>query len=486
MHIGITIFATDLAMDPVELAREAEARGFHSLYIPEHTHIPTSRRTPPPTGDAVLAEEYKRTLDPYVALAAAAARDASGSGSAPASRSSRSTTRSRSPRSSPRSTWLSRGRLVLGIGYGWNHEEMENHGIDAKRRRERVREKMLAMQALWTPGGRGVPRRVRALRAELAVAEADPAAAPAACCSAARRARSCSSTSPSTATAGCRSAGRGSQGLAQLRRAVEARPRPAALHIVPMGVLPTPEKLDHYRELGVHEAVLRVPSAPRDEVMPVLDASRGTFPARGGRIMRPLTRSFAILACLVVAFAALPAAAQSVEPQKGQSTEQMQKDISECRRPRRSSRAATTRQRRRRSRRPTRRRAGAFAARPRVPPRAPWWRGLAVASTTPTTSCPTMPSRSTARSRRRTRRQWAPPWAPRSSGRIAAKAAARRRTRPRRRTRTTSPIRAAWSSRGYEARPSGRAGGAAPIEISSTSKIKVEFGGIREPAPRVP
>ncbi|MDX1648977.1 MAG: LLM class F420-dependent oxidoreductase, partial [Myxococcota bacterium] len=73
MQIGVTLFATDRAMSPVELAREAEARGLDSLYVPEHTHIPTSRRTPPPTGEAELAEEYKRTLDPFVACAAAAA-----------------------------------------------------------------------------------------------------------------------------------------------------------------------------------------------------------------------------------------------------------------------------------------------------------------------------------------------------------------------------------------------------------------------------
>jgi len=71
MEIGVTLFATDLSMSPVDLAVEAEARGFASLYLPEHTHIPVSRRTPPPTGDAELAEEYKRSLDPYIALAAA-------------------------------------------------------------------------------------------------------------------------------------------------------------------------------------------------------------------------------------------------------------------------------------------------------------------------------------------------------------------------------------------------------------------------------
>ena len=72
MKIGITIHATDQAISPVDLAREAEARGFHSLYIPEHTHIPISRRTPPPTGEEELPEEYSRSPDPYIALAAAA------------------------------------------------------------------------------------------------------------------------------------------------------------------------------------------------------------------------------------------------------------------------------------------------------------------------------------------------------------------------------------------------------------------------------
>ncbi len=69
MKIGVTIHATDQAMPADELAVEAEARGFDSLYIPEHTHIPTSRRTPAPTGDAELAEEYKRSPDPYIYLA---------------------------------------------------------------------------------------------------------------------------------------------------------------------------------------------------------------------------------------------------------------------------------------------------------------------------------------------------------------------------------------------------------------------------------
>ena len=67
MDYGITMFATDTSMSVPALARAAEERGFHSLYIPEHTHIPTSRRTPAPTGGE-LAEEYRRTVDPFVAL----------------------------------------------------------------------------------------------------------------------------------------------------------------------------------------------------------------------------------------------------------------------------------------------------------------------------------------------------------------------------------------------------------------------------------
>ena len=71
MRYGVTIITTDLVWRIDELAPEIEARGFTSFYVPEHTHIPTSRRTPPATGEDELAEHYKRMLDPFVALAAA-------------------------------------------------------------------------------------------------------------------------------------------------------------------------------------------------------------------------------------------------------------------------------------------------------------------------------------------------------------------------------------------------------------------------------
>jgi probable F420-dependent oxidoreductase len=271
VRLGITIFATDLSMDPVELSREAEARGFASLYVPEHTHIPTSRRTPPPTGDAELAEEYKRTLDPYIALAAAASvtrRIRLGTGIAlvaqhdPITLAKQIATLDR----------VSGGRLVLGIGYGWNREEMQNHGVDVKRRRAVVRETMLAMQALWS-------QEVASFEGEFVRFEASwqwpkPQQQP--------RPPVLIGGAPGPVLfdhiaeyadgwlpiggAGMRAA------LDDLRRAFDARGRDASrIEIVPMGVLPDAAKLDYYASLGVTEAVLRVPSAPRDQVLPVLD-----------------------------------------------------------------------------------------------------------------------------------------------------------------------------------------------------------------------
>src|SRR3954462_4194903 len=113
------MFTTDRTMRPADLAREVEARGLYSLYIPEHTHIPLSRRTPPPTGDAELREEYKRTLDPFVALAVAAAvteRVRIGPGICLVAQ--------REPIVTAKAVatldQLSGGRFVLGIGFGWN------------------------------------------------------------------------------------------------------------------------------------------------------------------------------------------------------------------------------------------------------------------------------------------------------------------------------------------------------------------------------
>jgi len=271
MKIGVTLHATDLAMSPVELAREAEARGFSSLFVPEHTHIPVSRRTPAPTGDAELADEYKRSLDPYVALAAAAAvtsRIRLGTGVALVAQ--------HDPIALAKEIatvdHLSGGRFVLGVGYGWNHEEMENHGIDVKRRRARVRETMLAMQALWANEVAGFQGEF--VRFEPSWQWPKPVQQP-------RPPVLLGGAPGPTLFAHVAEYGDGwfpfggaglARALPELRRAVEERGRdPGALEIVPMGIFPDPGKLDYYREIGVTEAVLRLPSAPRDRVMPVLD-----------------------------------------------------------------------------------------------------------------------------------------------------------------------------------------------------------------------
>jgi len=271
MRIGVVIHSTDRTMRPIELAREAEDRGFYSIYLPEHTHIPTSRRTPAPTGDEVLSEEYLRSLDPCVALAAASAQTSRirlGTGIALVAQHDPITFATQLATLD----FISGGRLVLGVGYGWNREEMENHGIDVKRRRELVREKVLAMQALWAEEvaefrGEFVrfepswswPKPVQQPRPRILIGGA---AGPTLFAHIAEYAD------------GWMPIGGGGlrEALPALRRAVEERGRdPDQLHVVPIGILPDRAKLEYYQSLGVSEAVLRLPPEPRDAVMPVLD-----------------------------------------------------------------------------------------------------------------------------------------------------------------------------------------------------------------------
>ena len=151
MRIGVMMFPTDKGIQPVEVAREAEERGFDSLWFPEHSHIPTSRRTPwgGREGAPPLPEEYWRTHDQFLALAAAAAATTTlllGTGITLVAQ--------RDPiwlaKEVATIDHLSRGRFLFGIGYGWNHEEMKDHGVDPRRRRKLVREKILACKELWT------------------------------------------------------------------------------------------------------------------------------------------------------------------------------------------------------------------------------------------------------------------------------------------------------------------------------------------------
>ena len=272
MKIGVTIHSTDESIGVAELAREAESRGFASLYIPEHTHIPTSRRTPAPTGDEKLGDEYLRSVDPYIALAAAAAgttRIRLGTGIGLVAQHD-TLTFAKQIATLDR---IAEGRFVLGIGYGWNVEEMENHGIDVKQRRELVREKMLAMQQLWSQEvasfhGEFVrfeeswqwPKPVQQPRPRTLIGGA---AGPKLF---AHIAEYADGWIP-IGGAGLR------QALPELQRVFEQAGRdPSGLHIVPMGILPDEEKLGYYASIGVTEAVLRLPSSGREDVLPALDS----------------------------------------------------------------------------------------------------------------------------------------------------------------------------------------------------------------------
>jgi probable F420-dependent oxidoreductase len=148
MELGLAHFLTDYGMGPVELACEVEERGFESLLLPEHTHIPASRDTPYP-GGGELPPEYSHTLDPFAALAAMAAvteRLRIGTGVCLVIQ--------RDPIVTAKEVatvdQISGGRFLFGVGAGWNREEMENHGTDFTTRFTRMRESVEAMKAIWT------------------------------------------------------------------------------------------------------------------------------------------------------------------------------------------------------------------------------------------------------------------------------------------------------------------------------------------------
>jgi probable F420-dependent oxidoreductase len=148
MHIGVAMFCTDYAIAPTELARALEERGFESLWLPEHSHIPLSRLSPFPQGGE-LPKKYYDVMDPFVVLGAAAAV----------------TTRlniatgiclvaQRDPIQTAKAVatvdQLSRGRFLFGVGAGWNAEELADHGTAFKSRHKVMHERIEAMRLIWT------------------------------------------------------------------------------------------------------------------------------------------------------------------------------------------------------------------------------------------------------------------------------------------------------------------------------------------------
>ena len=271
MKFGVTMFMTDETIGPVELAREVEARGLHSLYVPEHTHIPTSRRTPPPTGDAELAEEYKRTLDPFVALAMAAAvteRLVVGTGICLVAQ--------RDPIVTAKAVASldheSGGRFVFGVGFGWNADEIEHHGVEMKRRRDIAREHVLAMRALWRDDVASFEGEFVHLAPSWSWPKpVQPGGPPILIGGApgpklfAHVAEYADGWIP-IGGAGVHAA------LDDLARACEAHGRdPLTLRIVPFGTVPDPGKLEYYESIGIKEVVMRLAGGPRDRVLARLD-----------------------------------------------------------------------------------------------------------------------------------------------------------------------------------------------------------------------
>ena len=148
MHVGVAMFCTDYAIAPTELARALEDRGFESLWLPEHSHIPLSRLSPYPAGGE-LPKKYYDVMDPFVVLGAAAAvttrlKIATGICLVP----------QRDPIQTAKSVasvdQISKGRFLFGVGAGWNADEMANHGTDFKQRNKIMRERIEAMRAIWT------------------------------------------------------------------------------------------------------------------------------------------------------------------------------------------------------------------------------------------------------------------------------------------------------------------------------------------------
>ena len=277
MEIGVTQFLTDTSIGPVELARALEERGFNSFFQPEHTHIPVSRRTPYPMGGE-LPMEYKRTHDPFVALAAMAAvteRLKLGTGVCLVAQ--------HDPivlaKEVASLDTISNGRFVFGIGVGWNVDEMEDHGVDPKTRRARAREHVLAMKALWSeeeasfegefvhvPPTWSWPKPVQRPHPPIYIGGAP---------------------GPTTfrhvaeyADGWIPIGGAGvAANLASLRAAAEDMGRdPASIDVIVFFAQADPAKLDYYREIGVAATVVGLPSAPADVVLPILDKYAALLP----------------------------------------------------------------------------------------------------------------------------------------------------------------------------------------------------------------
>jgi probable F420-dependent oxidoreductase len=277
MHIGIQMFATDYAIRVDALARAAEERGFESLWLPEHTHIPVSRRSPWPGGPD-LPREYSHTYDLFVALTMAAAvttRLKVGSGIC--------LLVERDPITTAKEVAsldaLSGGRFLFGIGGGWNAEEMAHHGTAFRSRWRLLRERVLAMKKIWTEDeaafeGEFVrfeklwswPKPVQKPHPPILLGGHGPRAFE-------RVVDYCDGWLPIGMRAGDLAGG-----IAELRRVATEKGRdPSTISVSVYGVPMDAGALASLRALGVERAIFSLPSRGADQVLPLLDRGAGVL-----------------------------------------------------------------------------------------------------------------------------------------------------------------------------------------------------------------
>jgi probable F420-dependent oxidoreductase len=273
MEFGASIFFTDYSIAPAELAMSLEERGFDSLWAAEHSHIPTSRRTPVP-GGGELARRYYDVMDPFVTLTAAAGatrRLKVGTGVCLVIQ--RDTIQTAKLVASI--DQVSGGRFLFGIGGGWNAEEMEDHGTVYATRFKKMREQVEAMKTIWTqekpeyhgdivdfPPMQTWPKPVQQPYPPVIVGGAFPWAA--------RRAiRYGDGWIP---LAGGARYGDPLDYLPRFHRMAEEAGRdPQSLAVTVGGAPEDPDVLKRYRDLGVARVNFPVPPARREEILPVLD-----------------------------------------------------------------------------------------------------------------------------------------------------------------------------------------------------------------------
>jgi probable F420-dependent oxidoreductase len=279
MQVGAAMFFTDYSMAPAELGRALEGRGFESVWAPEHSHIPLSRKSSFPSGGD-LPKQYYDVMDPFVTLtAAAAATQKLKIGTGVCLVIQRDTIQTAKLVASI--DQVSGGRFLFGIGGGWNAEEIENHGTEFTTRFKLMREQIEAMKEIWTkdkPEYHGDlvdfatmmtwPKPVQKPYPPIIVGGAFPWAA--------RRAiRYGDGWYPNA------SSGDPDDYLPRFRRMAEEAGRdPKSLSITLGGAPEDPDRLKRFRDLGVSRVNISLPAAKAEEVLPLLD--------RWARVVRSL------------------------------------------------------------------------------------------------------------------------------------------------------------------------------------------------------